>query len=384
MTATRPAPPDQAGDRLAEWAAAGLYDPERPDAADRLALLEFLTEAGAGLAEMVEAQERDRLFALAGDRIIRPPQPRRTPAEAAAALGTDAQTVERAWRAFGLPAPAGAALDARDVETVRTWLRVRDLMGEAAALGLARVLGAGTARLAEAESAALRTSLHGQVDRAHTGSEAVTARAYATVAELVPRIGTMLDTVHRHHIEAARRHFEQVSPGVGDALRCGIGFADLSDFTPMVQAMPLADLSALLAGFDSAASAAVGELGGRVVKFLGDAVMFVAPTPALLARIALALVQHPKAAEAGLRVRAGVCFGDVLAQDGDYFGPPVNLAARLVAAAEPGEVLTDAASAGLLGAGFSAAAGPPRRLRGIPGEVTPYAVARALNPDPAA
>lgn len=58
------------------------------------------------------------------------------------------------------------------------------------------------------------------------------------------------------------------------------------------------------------------------MKFLGDAVMYVAPTVPVLARIACALVTHPKPAEAALEVRAGVAYGDVLAQDGDYFGPP--------------------------------------------------------------
>jgi len=41
----------------------------------------------------------------------------------------------------------------------------------------------------------------------------------------------------------------------------------------------------------------------------------------------------------GLTARGGVTVGATLALDGDYFGPVVNLAARLVALAEPGTVL---------------------------------------------
>jgi class 3 adenylate cyclase len=40
-----------------------------------------------------------------------------------------------------------------------------------------------------------------------------------------------------------------------------------------------------------------------------------------------------------LQVRAGLAYGPMLALDGDYYGNPVNLAARLVAAAGPNEIL---------------------------------------------
>lgn len=355
------------------WQQVGLYDPTAERAADRLALLEFLTEQGCDLEELLEADARDRLFALAGDRLIRPTRPRYDCETAAAALGTDAATVSRTWRAFGLPAPVEPVLGERDLEALRTCLLVRDLLGDEASTGLARVLGAGVARLAEAESAALRSGLGGSVDRGRTDSEAAVARDYAAVASLVPSIGVVLDVVHRHHLEAARRHFEEVAP-TPDAVRCGVGFADLSNFTQMSQEMPLPALSRLLAVFEETASDTVHDAGGRVVKFLGDAVMFVAPTAAVVADIACQLVGHPKAREASLEVRAGMAYGDVLAQDGDYFGPPVNLAARLVAAADPGQVLASSAAADLLGARHVGEPQEPRLLRGIDAPVTPYLV----------
>jgi class 3 adenylate cyclase len=138
--------------------------------------------------------------------------------------------------------------------------------------------------------------------------------------------------------------------------------------------MPLPQLSKLLAVFEETASDTVHDAGGRVVKFLGDAVMFVAPTARVLARIACELVGHPSAREACLEVRAGMAFGDVLAQDGDYFGPPVNLAARLVATADPGQVLASPAAASLLGDDHVVTELEPRLLRGIEAPVTPYLV----------
>jgi class 3 adenylate cyclase len=79
--------------------------------------------------------------------------------------------------------------------------------------------------------------------------------------------------------------------------------------------------------------------GGRVVKFIGDEVMWVTSTPERLMKVAIDLVEHPRAREAGLQVRAGLGYGQVLAIGGDYFGNAVNLAARLVAAAAPGQIL---------------------------------------------
>jgi class 3 adenylate cyclase len=219
----------------------------------------------------------------------------------------------------------------------------------------------------------------GDVDRGRTGSESVTARAYADVTTLVPQIGTVLDSVHRHHIEAARRHFELVAP-TPDTMRCGVGFADLSGFTAMSSAMPMTQLSKLLATFEDVTTETVHDLGGRVVKFLGDAVMYVAPSVPVLVTIACALVTHPKAAEASLQVRAGIAYGDVLAQDGDYFGPPVNLASRLVAVAAPGEVLAAPAVVPLLDLTHTAAPREPQVLRGIADPVTPYALVSAPGP----
>jgi class 3 adenylate cyclase len=362
------------------WKDAGLYDPAAPNAADRLALLHYLASQGCDLEEMVEADARDRLFGLAGDRILRPSRPRYDAAAAAELLGTDAATVTRAWRAFGLPAPVEPVLGQQDVEALRTWLLVRELLGADAATALARVLGSGAARLAEATSSVMRGDPNNPMDRALSGSEARTAQVYAEATSLVPAIGNVLDAVHRHHLEAARRHFELVAP-TPDSVRCGIGFADLSGFTSMSQAKPMRELSMMLSEFEATSTDTVQDYSGRVVKFLGDAVMFIAPTVPSLAAIATALVSHPKAAEAGLQVRAGIAYGDLLAQDGDYFGPPVNLASRLVAVAKPGEILASPSVVPLLDlTTHQAIEQEAQELRGIADPVTPYQLVSAPGP----
>jgi class 3 adenylate cyclase len=198
------------------------------------------------------------------------------------------------------------------------------------------------ARLAEAESAVVRVRSP-DLQMGHSHDELITAQAYRSVAEFVPRIGALIDAVHRHHLSSARTHFEGVVRDTSESVVCGIGFADLSGFTALTQQLTPAELSALLNEFSATVSDVVHADGGRVVKFIGDEVMWVSSTPELLAKAAVDLVDHPKAREAQMQVRAGLGYGTVLAVGGDYFGNTVNLAARLVAAAEPGQILATSA-----------------------------------------
>lgn len=361
---------------LDDLAAAGLYDPEAENADERRALLEFLVAEGCTVEEMQLAHSRGRLFALAGDRRIRPLLGLLSMRDAAARLEVEPAVLQRVWRTLGLPDKGidAAVLTEADVEALGTYLDVRSFLGEDTALGVSRVVGAALARITEAESSAMRAGMEGVIDLGVTGDEVVTAKAYATVTRLVPRIGQMLDTLHRQHLEATRVHFEGIDREHAErtAFTCGVGFADLSGFTRLSQQLPLGSLSAVLSAFEETATDAVHARAGRVVKFLGDAVMWVSAQPEDLVQIATDLVMHPRAAAAGIECRAGVAYGRMLAQDGDYFGPPVNLASRLVAVAEPGQVLAAGDLVEVLGAHWLAVPGAPQVLRGFEDPVTPF------------
>lgn len=360
---------------LEAFRAAGLYDPQSLRADERRRLLAFLCEEGCTIEEMQLAQARGRLFALAGDRRIRPLVGLRSLRQAAAELDVEVALIARAWRTCGLAYSDHDALvltDA-DVESLETFLQVRTFLGEDVAFGVIRVIAGAMARITEAESAAMMSGMN-VIDVGISGDEVVSARAYNAVTQLVPRIGQVLDSLHRQHLEATRVHFERIDREVEDrsAFRIGVGFADLSGFTQLSQQLQLGELSQVLSAFEEAATHAVQDGGGRIVKFLGDAVMWVAVDPEHLVRIAIDLTQHPKARDAQIDVRAGLAYGAVLAQDGDYFGTPVNLASRLVAAAEPGQVLADSGLANALGTHWTATAGEPVALRGFDELVTPY------------
>jgi class 3 adenylate cyclase len=356
-----------------DWTEAGLYDPASPDAADRLDLLHFLTEQGCTIDEMVKANEIGRLFALAGDRMVRPGRDEFTLREAADMVGADVGLVQRLWQAYGLPIvdPDTKVASRDDVDAMPLFVAMASVVGEQAALGLARVAGAAVAKFADATSAALRSTIKDlAIDT--SGSEIATARTFAGLAALTPQAGKALDVLLRHHLEAARRQFE--ASGSGDValqrqIRCAVAFADMSGFTALSETVTSDELSRLLTTFETTAADLVHAHDGRIVKFIGDAVMYVTPKAEDAVHVAQHLVEsmpHP--------VRAAVAYGLLLAQDGDYFGPPVNLAARLVATAEPGQVLvTDDLRQRLPGT-IATTPTAPQALRGIGDAVVAHAV----------
>ena len=234
--------------------------------------------------------------------------------------------------------PEALALSQADVDGLATWVAIKALVGDEAALAFLRVLGNTLARLAEAGGTMARMA---QPDVMMTVSddELTTAKAYRAVTEIARQFDVLIDAAFRQHIVSARTHFEGLITDASASVTCGIGFADLTGFTGLTQVLTPTELFDLLIEFGGSVSDVVHADGGRVVKFIGDEVMWVTSTPELLAKVAIDLVEHPQARQAGLQVRAGLGYGSVLAIAGDYFGNAVNLAARLVGAAAPGQIL---------------------------------------------
>jgi class 3 adenylate cyclase len=325
---------------LGKYESAGLYNPADPGAADRAALIEYLVEIGASFDEMVAAHARGRLFALAGDRLIFPGRDQFSLNDIAAATSAPIEDVCAIWRALGFPKAAWDDLVAapEDVEAVRVIVDMSRLIGLPGVLGIARVVAASLTRIADAASTAVRTQVP-QLALDVSSSEVVTAQTFEGVASFVPRVGQALDAVFRHHLESARRHWERSDSAdlvASGGVRLGVGFADLSGFTGLTEGLTMAELSQLLTVFEEVADDIVRGEDARVVKYIGDAVMYVAHDAAAAVRVAQRLLEA--AQHRGMQARAGVAVGVVLSLEGDYFGPVVNLAARLVAMAGPGEV----------------------------------------------
>jgi class 3 adenylate cyclase len=347
------------------------------DAHARAGLLEYLAGLGFTVDQMAEAERNGRLFGLAGDALLWSGPPTYTLRTAAEAIGVAVEDIEHAWAMLGLTIadPDTPTLSQADVDGLATWTAMRMGMGPDAADGLLRVLGANIARVAEAISSMIRTS-RPKMWLGLTGDELATAQVYRESAHFVPRIGAMIDAIYRHHLVSTRTFIEGVVSDPSASLVCGVGFADLSGFTALTQQLTPAELSTMLSEFGATVSDLVHADGGRVVKFLGDAVMWVSSDPERLAQAALDLVDHPRAHEAGLQVRAGLGYGPIVAINGDYFGNAVNLAARLVAAAAPCQILASEEVYQQL-PNWPAVVQEPLQLKGFDDPVIAYQLGRA-------
>ncbi|MCT1366553.1 adenylate/guanylate cyclase domain-containing protein [Rothia sp. p3-SID1597] len=160
----------------------------------------------------------------------------------------------------------------------------------------------------------------------------------------------------------------------------GIGFADLVSFTSLSRQMSEKTLASLVQHFEQKCAEVVAVGGGRIVKTVGDEILFMTESPEAAARISLTLSQiireDPNLPEA----RVAFVWGRILPRLGDVYGPTVNLASRLVALAEPGSVLTDSSTARVLEGDERFVVHPQgvRNVRGF-GEVQPVALASGVG-----
>jgi adenylate cyclase len=324
---------------------AGTGEPARPTDADDphwVRLRRLLLASGATESEIEQARRDGVVDLLVADRLLVPGDRRYTASDVAEITGVPVEVIRRFWQALGLPV---VAEDSRlfgdvDVEAVETFVELVRL-GVAdvdRAVQLARVFGMSMARIAEAELGATVSTL----STAATGDDSIDAAVrFAEVSDRsLPAVARLLEFVWRRHLQAATRR-AMVHGGRRGVLTVDVtvGFADMVGFTSLSQQLDEAQLAAVVARFEAVAHDTVSSLGGRVVKMIGDEVMFVADAPGDAAAIGLQLAELYASDDLLSDVRVGLALGPVLVQDGDYYGPVVNLASRIVRIADPGTVL---------------------------------------------
>lgn len=372
-------------DDRASWRAAGLYSPGAPGAPHRLALLEHLAGMGATVDEMVEADRAGRLPALVGTLVRREGGRPMSPADLAAAGVVDVDTFARIWQSAGLPAvaPASRELTEGDAETLRSFVAAAAVFGEDELLQFTRVLGAALASIADASMALFGLTVAGDLVEAGA-SELEYARAFESGSRmLVEVVPPVMGTLFQHHVDRA---VDRYIAGGGDEVGAqvaylAVGFVDLVDSTAMIEMLPAEEIAAAISAFEQRATEVVAAHGGRVVKTIGDEVMFVATTSAAAAEIALELVEFAAAHPALRGIRGGLAWGPLVRGYGDYYGPVVNIAARAVKEAQPGEVLAEVEIVGQVQAATALRIGVPREheLRGFREPVVLWSIARASS-----
>lgn len=300
--------------------------------------------------------------------------------EVARAASVSLRSARRLWRALGFPVVSDEdrAFTDGDVEALaRVVGLVRtERIDEGAAIALARSLGQTTDRLVSWQIETL-------VEHLDLPPEELPER-------IVPYIDDLADDLEALLVYAWRRQLAEavsrLSADSGDpedpvSAEVAVGFADLVSYTNLAQRLEPRDLGSLVQRFEGLASDVVTQGGGRLVKTVGDEVLFTADDALAGAVIALSLSERMAIDDLVPDVRVGLAYGPVLRSLGDVYGPTVNLAARLTKLAQPGTVVTDPATGELLQPHIDLALVPQRRraVRGF-GNLEPMLVARA-GPD---
>jgi len=358
-----------------ELEAAGLYDPRSPKAAERLELLEWLASRGVTIEQMVYALREASLLGLAGDLALRP-MPTLTLGQLAASIGVPVEQVRDIVVASGLRsgAPDEPAFTEADADIVRTFLAGAALLGMETALHFARRAGTAFAQLAEAAVALYLVSTEGPLV-ASQARELAIAQGNLRGIQMLDDVQVVLHALFRAHMAAAIRRQRQARRDV-DTLRLTVGFVDLVGFTTLSRRMTNRQLAEIIGRFEESAHDVVAARDGRLVKLIGDEVMFVSVDAAAACDIALTILERFDHDDA-VTPRGALATGDLLFRGGDYYGPIVNLAARLADLAVPRELLvTPEVAAQVGGGGLRFEAAGKRMLKGFDDPVSVLTVAR--------
>ncbi len=346
-------------------------EPDELQAANERELIRYVRSLGATAEDVAAASN---LGELALDLSLRPrgPFPLR---EVAVDAGLDWPTTVRLMTAVGLPTDPDSHVTADEAAAIRLLAGASNtLLGEEATLQLARVAGSTMARLAETIVGVFRLQV--ELPRRAGGTAYVDiVKEYAEMTQtMLPNFVSTLDAVLRRQIVAVAERMWSTDPEQSVVtVHRTIGFVDLVGYTASTASLSLRGLTDVLVEFDQRTSEIVAARHGQIVKTIGDEAMFVTEHAADACHIALDLI----GASGGKlpAVRVGLATGEMASVFGDLYGPDVNLAARLVRAAEPSTaVVSDGVRSEASGFRFERL--PPLTLKGFAEPATAYRLER--------
>lgn len=305
--------------------------------------------------------------------------PQLSAAEVAERAGMPLDKARRLWRTLGF-AERGDELAYTDLD-VGAMQILREVLDEGEfdfdlLLNVARGVGLTMARLADWEVGEVAQ----HVDPAKLGPRGGEPQDLDIIARFGAQFEDILIYTWRRHLVAAMarmdslRALDDVNPNTTDL---SVGFADIVGFTALSNEVTRERIGELVETFETRCGDVIARENGRMIKSMGDAVLFVNDDPMAAFTTAEGIInvigRDPRMPD----VRVGLASGGVVLRLGDVFGPPVNLAARLTQVARRNRIIVDAATAAALPEDqIEARALPARPVRGF-GILEPVAVRRA-------
>ncbi len=273
-----------------------------------------------------------------------------TARELAEKTGMDLDLGLTVWRAFGMPEPDldTSAFDATDVESMRGIQATMDLgVPKEDVIAIARVFGQVFSRLAEVEQRMYNRQFIEPMVRDGVGVEEIAEQLRPISTVMLPLVEQMIVNAHRHAMDTAIRQVIVSTTGSTTEAQ-SVCMVDLVDYSGLSSRIDANELSEVVARFEGIAVEQCAQAGVRLVKMIGDAAFFVSPNPQTILATASAVVETVEGDGLLPQARAGLDYGQVLPMQGDYFGHPVNVAARLVSIAEPATILSSRAFSDVL------------------------------------
>jgi adenylate cyclase len=316
-----------------------------PPAADDLGpaldagdMTELLRAAGMADEQIAKAREDHHLELLAIEHLVVPEPGEYDLQDIADASGLTPEQITRLWRSLGFaePQPGDHLFTDVDVDMLRTigQLLAMGWIDDELTIQMARVIGSSLSRVASA----LIDSVDPDEPRVSTRPRS--DDGFAAIAPLLlPMLLQVMDYVWRRHVQAEARARMAREHADGDPDHRVVGFADLVGFTALSQQIDAHELAGVVDRFETIAYDTVNRLGGRVVKMIGDEVMFSVPDEPSAVEIALSLAETYRDDDELSDVRVGLASGPVLQREADLYGPVVNRASRIVNIAFPGSVV---------------------------------------------
>jgi adenylate cyclase len=331
---------------------------------------------------MRRAIDEDRLVFLLLDRVLSG-EPRYTAREVAELVGMPVEYLLAAREAAGLalPDPDEKAYSEQDVELTRITADLRSTgIPDEGLLEITRVLGRSLAQGAEV----IRSVSAGAFMESGITEHELARRNAEAAGRFLPKLGPLLQNLLRLHLRDLVRNQaisrEELAAGTArNTSEVFVAFADIVGFTRLGERVELGELGALGARLTALALEHT-KPPARLVKTIGDAVMFVAPAVEPLLDTVLGLMDAVEAEGDDFpRLRAGVSAGLAISREGDWYGPPVNLASRVTGVARPGSVLTTEEVRDAAGDRYAWSAAGARELKGFRRRVALYRVRRAAE-----
>ncbi|HTN81084.1 MAG TPA: adenylate/guanylate cyclase domain-containing protein [Acidimicrobiales bacterium] len=303
-------------------------------------LVDFLRARGLSDDEIAAAGEGRELIDLTLSMAILPSRRLYTLDEAARLADADPHAAARLWRAMGFPDPEPGDRVATDIDVAALRAVIEPVQHEEEldrAVEQTRIIASAVAVIAEVWTDRIARAVEDLAAAGHTPDE-IAMRVSDTLG--IERLGYLIDYLHRRQLIAAveRRLYWSPEGALSDQVLT-VGFADLTGYTALTQQLDGQELDTLVARFESLTRDVIAEYGGRLVKTIGDEVMFLAANPAAGADLALKLVEAHSEDELLPPVKVAFDTGPVLLRDGDAFGPTVNRASRMVDLAKPSTVV---------------------------------------------